>query len=257
MANKYFIIAKRFVRDVLLKEKWFKKIYERGHYDIILHAGSSSNELSDNLSDIDLNLVVPLKYQKKYKLQPIYKYVYNGNKIEICLITTEKLLRDQKNKNDFYWWWKLKPILVRNNHIKEAFRKASSISRSEIREKMWTNFVRFEINSSDMKKLLARNEEISFKIFVYENIKLLSETLLMNKNIFIHHKWFGKYIKNMYPLLHTEFLNITKINDMERLLEKNQHLRSYFVKVLKKEGFSDKEIGNWRVCNLTRITFQK
>jgi len=198
-----------------------------------------------------------LKYQKKYKLQPIYKYVYNGDKIEMCLITSEKLLRDQNNKNDFYWWWKLKIILVRNNQIKRVFRRASHIPRRKIQEKMWTNFVRFEINSSDMKKLFLRKEDVSFMIFVYENIKLLSEVLLINKNIFVHHKWFGRYIKKIYPSIYDEFLSIARTKHLETMLEKNQHLRNHFVKVLKKEGFSDKEIGNWRVCNLTKIIFQK
>ncbi len=49
MSNKYFLIARKFVKDVLLKEDWFKRIYERGHYDIILHAGSSSNKLINYL----------------------------------------------------------------------------------------------------------------------------------------------------------------------------------------------------------------
>jgi len=245
-----------FLENVLKNESWFKKMLKFKDCDLLILTGSIIKSLSDKNSDIDIFLVCSQKNQIKYSLKPIYLYKYEGRYIEISMVSTEKLINDQYNKDNIFWWHRSLIIKCFNKKIKKIFIKASTMSHKDFLDRIWTNFIRYNIYSHDIDKLFLREEYVGLNILINENIKLLIDTFLSFKNCFYQYKWFGKKIKDLNPLLYKEIQKINRVKNIKKLVKLNNSLRNYFIKILRENGFSDNEIKNWSEYNLNRITFQ-
>ena len=62
--------------------------------------------------------------------------------------------------------------------------------------------------------------------------------------------------QSLDPVLYAQALNIIEASAAEKK-DLNVRLEQFFIRLLKKNKFSDNEIKNWEKCNLNRITFQK
>lgn len=251
------LICKEFIREKLNTEKWFQKLIKDRDCDLLLLTGSAAKNGNDIFSDIDIFLICRNKAQKKHSLRPVYQYTYRNLVIEISLVSTEKLFNDRSNKDNIYWWRGSCIIKSYNKKAEAAFLEASSLSKKDFLDRLWTDFVRFEINNLDIDKLLKRKELLSIRILLHENIKLLIDAVLVQSNEYPQYKWFGGVLRCKNKKLYNTVLSAQKsISDLLKIKKYNSILRLEFVKILKSNNFSQKEINNWESYNLQRITFQ-
>lgn len=251
------LICGEFIREKLNSEKWFRKLVKAHDCDLLLLTGSAAKNNNDIFSDIDIFLVCRNEAQKKHSLKPVYKYAYCNLVIEISVVSTEKLFNDRSNKDNFYWWRGSHIIKSYNRKVEAAFLEASSLSKKDFLDRLWTDFVRFEINSLDIDKLLKRKELLGTGMLFNENIKLFIDAVLVQSNEYPQYKWFGGVLKRKNKRLYNTILSAQKnISDIKKIKKYNGILKLGFVKILKSNNFSQKEINNWESCNLQKITFQ-
>jgi len=250
-------LAKEFVEKVLSKEKWFSNLEKKNLCDLLLLTGSVVQGGKDHLSDMDLFLVAPLKIQKKMNLPPVYEYTYKGIKIEISNATTEKLISDQIIKDRTHWWQD--SVIIKGNKQKflPILKKAGSYSKKEKKEKLWTLMALFEMNITDLERIIERQDTISFELNFWDCIKMFCEFMLLLKNIQRRLKWYGKLIEQHYPKINTELLQITNKTTLVEKLNGLKSLRTHFKNQLILKGFTKKEIENWHEHNLAYLIFQK
>lgn len=249
-------ICRSFVEEVLEKEEWFRQLVRDKACDLLLLTGTATSNVKDSFSDIDMFLVCKYKAQINYSLKPVRLYNYRGEQIELSAVSTEKLFNDQYNKENLYWWHKTHIIKSYNEKAKKALPKASALSKKEFLDRLWTDFVRFEINSFDIKKQIKRNEPMSVDLLFNENIKLVADSTLVNHGEFPQYKWFGGILKLKSQKLYKEIIQAQHIKDFTEIERHNVKFRRSIVNTLKRNGFTEAEINNWENCNLERITFQ-
>lgn len=250
-------ISELFIKELLQSENWFKNLVRNKGCDLIVLTGSNKKSDGDRFSDLDLFLVCSFDNQKKFKLKPIYEYNFKGIKVELSMVTREKLFNDRRNKENLYWWVGIIVIKAYNKEVENYLLEASKISKKETADLLWTNFIRYKINTLDMDKLILRKESLSYYIFVLENIKILINTILIDSGKFIQYKWYGFYMKKLNRDLYKKLITMTKSNNIEVLKKSNLDLEHYFIDILKNNHFTEKEIYNWESCNLERIIFQR
>lgn len=256
MSNSVVKTCRDFVKKVLEKEDWFRRMVHNKSCDLLLLTGTATKKERDILSDVDIFIVCPYKMQIKYQLKPVRLYNYKGKNIELSTVSTEKLFNDQYNKENLYWWHGTRIIKSYNKRIKAILRKAALLSKKERLDRLWTNFVRFEINSFDIEKQIKRNEPLSVNLLFNENIKLVADAALVSQGQFPQYKWFGGILKQKKSKLYKELLQVQQIKNFEKIIPYNKKLRSSLISILKTNDFTEKEINNWENCNLKRITFQ-
>lgn len=249
-------VCNNFVSQVLEKEKWFEKMVAAGDCDLILLCGTAVKKTKDVFSDIDIFLICKRNKQIKYHLKPVRLYNFKGEIFEISVLSTEKIYNDIYNKEDIHWWRGAQVIRNYNNDVKKALIKASLLTKREITDRLWTNFVNFEINFSDIKKQIRRAEFLSVKLLFNENIKLFIDSRLTDNGEFPSCKQLGNTLKKIDKKSYDKILCAQKINNSQEIIKFNNALRQYLVVILKKYGFSVKEISNWETYNLDKITFQ-
>jgi len=96
-------IAKAFVKKVLIKEDWYKKIESK--VSAILLYGSVAKAVNRSDSDIDLMIILPIETEKAFT-KGEYVIKYEGFEINIVLRSIEKLrtidfIRDKFQKEVF------------------------------------------------------------------------------------------------------------------------------------------------------------
>jgi len=256
MKNSATIISRRFILEVLEKESWFKKMIRDKACDLLLLTGTTANKMEDRFSDLDLFIVSPYRAQIKHKLEPVRVYKFEGKNIELSAVSTEKLFNDQRNKENLYWWHDIRVIKSYNKDAEGAIRKASTLSKREFLDRLWTNLVRFEINSLDITKQIRREEQFSIRLLFNENIKLVADTMLVYKRKFPQLKWFGGVLRRENPELYRKLILVQRAKGIQRIIQYNRELKIILTKILKNSGFTDDEINNWDKCNLARIIFQ-
>lgn len=69
-------LAKKFVKEELIKNVWFRKLHTDKAYSLIILTGSVVQGNKDSFSDLDLFVIIPYKNQIKYRLSPEYAYKY-------------------------------------------------------------------------------------------------------------------------------------------------------------------------------------
>lgn len=256
MINSVIKTCRDFVEKVLEKEDWFCRMVRDKACDLLLLTGTAMKRERDFLSDVDIFIVCPYKMQIKYQLKPVRLYNYKGKNIELSTVSTEKLSNDQYNKENLYWWHGTQIIKSYNKKIEITLRKATALSKKEFLDRLWTNFVRFEINSFDIEKQIKRNEPLSVNLLFNENIKLVADAALVSQGQFPQYKWFGGILKQKNSKLYKELLLAQQIQNFEKIKLYNKKLRNDLMGTLKTNGFTNKEFNNWENCNLERITFQ-
>jgi len=250
------ILVKKFIKTILEKEPWFFELVSSNNVDLILLAGSVARRHYDKCSDLDLFLICNRKVQKDYALSPMYEYDFNGLNIEISLVSTEKLINDTENKENLYWWHKCVPIKIYNRALSKVFKQASFITKREIRDRLWTNWVLFQIYSESILKLKARNETLSIRLLLNQNISLMIDSFLSVNDVFVSHKWQGMYLRDRNIKLYEEIIKMTRITNTHQLIDYNDKLGKELFDLLKDNGFEEAELLNWAHCNLDRLTFQ-
>ena len=249
-------ICREFLEEILEKESWFFSMTSNNSCDLLLLAGTAKIGSRDSLSYIDIFLVCRNKVQIQYSLTPVTVYSYKGETIELSIVSTEKLFNDQYNKENIFWWDKTCVIKSYSEGARNALRKASSLSRKEFLDRLWTNFVYFEINSFNIDKQIKRNDSLSVKIFFNENIRFVVDSILVNYGEFPSLKWFGSTLKKRDKNMYENIIKAQQIKSPEGIKKFNAKLRLSIVDVLKQNNFTEEEINNWESCNLKRITFQ-
>lgn len=97
--NQAVKITKSFLRTDLEKERWFTDI--KPHIKALILYGSVTKGTNRPNSDIDILIVLPLKYEKKYT-KGEYFYDYHNYEINIVLRSIEKLRKIAEEKNDLF-----------------------------------------------------------------------------------------------------------------------------------------------------------
>lgn len=248
--------ARKFIKEILEKEKWFAEIKGKNSIDSILLTGSTITKDNDKYSDFDLFLVCNRNNQKKYSLKPIYKYSFCGNKIEISLVSSEKIINDSYNKKNLFWWHNCRIIQSYSKDFLHSFKKASTITKKELRDRLWTNWVSFKINTDSILSLKKRKELVGMAILFSENIKIFIDSFLAINNIFIHYKWQGWNIKKIDKALYYDLLKMNNLLKTKDIIENNFILEKKLYLILIKYGFRKNILNNWPNCNLTWLTFQ-
>ncbi len=256
MRKKIINIVNNFVNEVLGKELWFKNMLHNKDCDLLLLTGTALEQSKDKLSDIDLFLICKYEAQIKYSMQPLRFYQYRGEVFELSVLATEKLYNDVTNKENVYWWYNTYIIKNYNRKVAKILRQASRLTNKEFLDRLWTNFVYFEMNTDNINKQIKRNESLSVKLLFNENIKLLMDSILSTQNKFPVTKHFGNALRQVDKKLYGKIIVALEINNLRQLQSCNKRLRSRMIAVLKNNGFTTKEIKNWESCNLKRITFQ-
>lgn len=249
-------LSKKFIREILEKESWFSTIKKNKNIDFIVLTGSRVLKNSDKYSDIDLFLICSRKNQIKYSLKPMYEYFFNGIKIEISLVSREKLINDTYNKDNLYWWYNCKFIKSYNKNVLRYFNEASTIKKDELKDRLWTNWVRFEINTDSILKLIKRKDPLGIRILINENIKLIIDSVLADNHIFVHYKWQGWNIKKIDKSLYQYLQKINNLSNIKEIMKCNYRLRRRLFYLLKKYKFKNNELNKWSKHNLNRLTFQ-
>lgn len=248
--------AGRFVDQVLRREPWFAELDgDPPEWDLLLLVGSVTRGRSDRLSDLDLFLVLPRSIQRRRDVAPVHLYQFEEVTVEVSKVSTEKLLNDACDKDDLFLWHRAVPIASRSPTAEAALRLASSIEPEELRDRLWTRFVLYEIYSDHLEKLDARGEPLSFAICLAENVKLLTDAVLSSAGLFPEYKWSGRELYSAAPLIWQELVDLTAERDRPRALVKNRALRRHFVALLERH-FSPAELRAWDTCNLHRLGFQ-
>lgn len=255
--KKISILAREFVTNELMRDPWFKVLYENGIYSLLFLTGSSVHDDSDEFSDIDLFLVCPHQVQIDHELAPVYEYDYQNYKVEVSLVSTEKLIYDQTAKTHAHWWNNYELILSTDTRFSKALDVASSFSNEEKINHLWSNYVLFRIALINMQKLILRKDSLGFEILFYDSIKNICEFLLLDKNKVRHSKWFGILVKEYFPLIYSEIESIRQLPSNEERLSALHKFFDYFLTVLLKNGFTKFEIYNWDKHSVHRINFQR
>lgn len=250
-------LAKRFVKEELIKNAWFRKLHADKAYSLIILTGSVVQGNKDSFSDLDLFVIVPYKNQVKYKLSPEYTYKYEGVAIEISLVTTEKLESDQMTKKHVYWWKGSVPIVFTNKKYLSVLKKAGTLSREDVKDHLWTLMVLFEMNIVDMERIVERADPLSFNLNLYDCLRLFGEFMLLDIGIAKRFKWYGKLIEENFPAISGKINEITNEKDSRKALIKLKELRVCHKEMLAKNGFTKNELDNWSGYNLKRLLFQR
>lgn len=174
----------------------------------------------------------------------------------MSILSTEKLFNDQCCKQNIHWWHHTDIIKSYNKEAVKALSRASCLSKKEFLDRLWTNFVYFEINTADIEKQIKRQEFLSVKLLFNENIKLVIDSKLVSKGEFPSWKQFGRVLQQIDKNLYNEILEVQNFNDLKELWDNNSKLQLHLIKILKDSGFLVDEINNWENCNLERLTFQ-
>jgi len=248
--------ARKFIKEILEKEKWFAEIKGRNSIDAILLTGSTITKDNDKYSDFDLFLVCNRNNQKKYSLKPIYKYSFCGNKIEISLVSSEKIINDSYNKKNLFWWYNCRIVQSYSKDFLHSFKKASTITKKELRDRLWTNWVSFKINTDSILSLKKRKELLGMIILFSKNVKIFIDSFLTINNIFIHYKWQAQNIKKIDKVLYYNLLKMNNLLKTKDIIENNCILEKKLYLILIKYGFRKYILDNWPNCNLTWLTFQ-
>lgn len=249
-------ICKSFVEEVLEKEQWFRQMIDEGDCDLLLLTGTAVEQTNDDLSDIDVFLVCKYEAQIKHSLKPVHIYKYKGETLEISVLSTEKLFNDQYHKESIHWWYHTHIIKSYNKEAERALSQASFLTKKELLDRLWTNFVYFEINTSDIEKQVERKESLSIKLLFNENIKLVIDSKLVCKGEFPSWKQFGRALQRVDREFYNEILQVQNLSNFKEWQYHNAKLRSHIIRVLEDNSFTLEEISNWENCNLERITFQ-
>lgn len=257
LPEKALILAKDFINQQLMLDPWFKVLHENGEYSLVFLTGSSVQGDSDEFSDLDLFLVCPHHIQLEYKLGPVYEYNFKGHKVEVSLVTTEKLISDKIPKIQHYWWNNAIPILSTNPRFPMDLEIAGHYTSEEKKNKLWTLYVMYNINLSNLERLIKRNEEISFAIVFNESIGIFCEIMLKHINIFKHAKWFGDSMQKNYPEIYTTLKRMILLTDQKQRLEALRKWNISIKSVLSEYEFDQDEIENWDKHNVHRINFQR
>jgi len=254
MDKQIIKICNKFVRDVLKKESWYIQLVKEKSCDLVIFKESAVKR--DNLSDIDIFLICKYKAQIKHSLKPIRTYNYKGNMFEVSILSTEKLFNSQYNKEDIHWWNPSYIIISYNKLAKKALYRASHLTKKEFLDRLWTNFVYFEINSQDIEKQIIRKDPFSVKLLFNENIKLVIDSEFICKEKFPSWKQTGSVLKKVDKEFYKEIIRMQNLNNIKELQNYNRKLRFRIISILRIKGFSDEEINNWDKHNLERVTFQ-
>jgi hypothetical protein len=249
-------MCKKFIKEVLNKEGWFIQLVESKNCDLLILTGTALEQVGDKFSDIDIFLVCKYEAQIKYFLKPVNVFRYKQYLIEISIVSTEKLFNDVYNKGNIYWWSNSCIIKSYNEEAEKAFYQANHLTKREYLDRLWTNFVCFNINSFDINKQIKREEPLSVKLLFNENIKLIIDSELTCKLRFPSWKQFGRVLKKVNNDLYNEILQYQNFNDFKELSFYNMQLKKHITNILKNNGFTKNEINNWENCNLEKITFQ-
>lgn len=256
MSTKIIEICRNFVEEILDKEDWFRQLVNNKACDLLLLTGTAVEQTKDDFSDIDIFLVCKYDAQTKYSLKPAQIYNYRGETFEVSILSTEKLFNDRYNKENIHWWHHTYIIKSYNKDAKEALSQASCLTKKELLDRLWTNFVYFEINTTDIEKQIKRKEPLSVRLLFNENIKFVIDSELICKGDFPSWKQFGRALQQINRDFYDEILLAQNFNNFDELQDYNTKLRLHLIGILKDSGFSMKEINNWEKCNLKRITFQ-
>lgn len=255
--NEAIGLAKKFVKEELIKNVWFKKLHADKAYSLVILTGSVVQGNKDRFSDLDLFVIVPYKNQVRYRLSPEYAYKYEGVDIEISLVTTEKLESDQMTKKHAYWWKGSVPIVFTDKKYLPVLKKAGMFSKEDVRDHLWTLMVLFEMNIVDMERIAERADALSFNLNLYDCLRLFGEFILLDIGITKRFKWYGKLIEENFPAISGKIKKITNEEDPRKALAKLKELRAYYKEVLAKNGFTKNELDNWSGYNLKRLLFQR
>lgn len=256
MIDSVIKTCKDFVEKVLKKENWFRQLTDNKDYDLLLLTGTATEQAKDKFSDIDIFLVCKYEVQIKYSLKPVRIFNYKGKKFEVSVLSTEKLFNDQYDKENIHWWHHTYIIKNYNKKAEKALSKASHLTKKELLDRLWTNFVYFEINTADIEKQIQRKEPLSVRLLFNENIKIMIDSELVRKREFPSCKQLGRVLQQINRSLYNKILRAQNFNSFEELKDHNTKLRLHLIGILKEQGFSIEEINNWENCNLERITFQ-
>lgn len=251
------ILAKKFVKEELIKNTWFRKLHVNKAYSLVILTGSVVQGNKDSFSDLDLFVIVPYKNQIKYRLSPEYTYKYEGIDIEISLVTTEKLESDQITKKHVYWWKGSVPIVFTDKKYLSVLKKSGMFSKEDVKDHLWTLMVLFEMNIVDMERIVKRADVLSFNLNLYDCLRLFGEFILLDIGIAKRFKWYGKMIEENFPAISGKIKKITNEEDPRKVLTKLKELRVYYKEVLAKKGFTKNELDNWSRYNLKRLLFQR
>lgn len=234
-------VAREFVRQEFPRTEPQQIV--ANHLDAAILLGSAVHSDLPEPNDLDVMLYVPESTEEHFDIPPIHEMEYKGYEIELCVMSTERLARAARRKDDPRTYWECEILYARTDRIRRMIERARTMTEKDQRAFVWTAYCQFELNrqaTDGYSDRLTPSLRDSQNVFLYARAKLATEGL--------YHplKWLGPRLKKLDP------------EGFERAVSQDMDwLRSDFQTCLESLGFTHEEIEDWDRTNLGLLMFQK
>jgi predicted nucleotidyltransferase len=251
--NRPFFVnlAKDFIDEILSQEKWYLRIHN--NIDLTLLTGSCVQGNAKPDSDVDLFLFIPKSIAVKEHYPAAKSYDFKDRKFDVSFVCTEKLVHDAESKEKICWYAKAVPIKI-NQKYKKYFLKAGKMNNEERIEHLWTNYILFAANYSDLKKCLKRKNLVGARILFGDLLRFYSDTILVNRGLYVRPKQYTR-IKEFDKKKYARLAIIADAKKIEKQLPYLENMKKDIQTILMKNGFKKNEIENWKEQGIGKIKF--
>lgn len=205
--------------------------------------GSTMYESLDNHRDIDLILFIPVAVDGEFDIPHVLSTEYNGEKIEMNVMTDERLERAARRKDYLDTFSNGQVVWAATDEIANLILQAGRVTNREKQAILWTNYCQFEIDGSAQKRDL---DGLSDAVLTEKRIRLFAESVLAEEEIFVREKWLGKILADIDE---DAYAAATR-KDFDTI-------REQFRTLLIRNGFTAEELDNWKQSNADLLRFRR
>lgn len=239
-AARYVSLAQDFLVDRFLKSRSEEKI-EENLLGCML-TGSTVYESIGNHRDIDLILFIPKSADEEFDVPHVLSSEYRGEKIEMNVMTDERLERAAKRKDYLDTFSNGRVVWAESERVEKLINEAGRVTEKDKRAILWTNYCQFMIDGSAQKRDLG---PVSDDILTEKRVRLFTESMLADADVFVREKWFGEILSD----IDDEAYELAKRKDIDGIGER-------FRELLLENGFSAEELDDWKRSNSELLLFR-
>lgn len=209
----------------------------------IVLTGSAVNGDLHEPEDLDLFAYVPLESELEHDLPPVQISSYEGNDVEISLMTLERLERAARRKDDLPTYAESEVVKSESEEFEQLVKEAGSLTDEEKRSYLWTDYCQFQIDGEGLE---AERDDFSREVIQNKQRELYARSRLFAEDKFVREKWYGEMLQKVDP----EAYRIAKSGDLEEV-------EQAFTELLIDNGFDQEEIDRWYENNSELLRFQR
>jgi hypothetical protein len=232
----YIIIAKKIAKDY----------FQENDANIlgVIFIGSLSFGIEDELSDMDIRIIVKEKINNFKMLQ----FKFEGLSIEIDQMEWDWLTNDGDDAMEKDWIRKKGIILFdKENALQKTFKRLNKTSDRKYKEILWKNF-KETFNSYDISKSIKRKDYITAEMYINRTINYVAKFIFIYNNLPVPtFKWRWYFIRklNLFDINKVELL-LDRGHTLEERLNKIKALENDLAKMMIDKGFDKKKVeNNW------------